>query len=315
MRLFGKKKEEDEKEESSQRTIKSKLKDLKPENRRKRKEPQKPWGKKERLFILSALLITVFVSIIFSLSSGNFELPKLPKFSLDNIFKGETIIVGNYEDVAKALREKKAEEITAKFKSMTQNLKGTYAFEVIDLNSGFKFGVNNDEVMQAASLIKLPLMLYAQGKADDSLLEAMGKRSDNSVFVKLVNKFGRKTIQDYIDSLGMTHTSLEENETTAFEIGDLFLKLYRDKEEKILMYLTDTIFENWIKAGVPENIRVAHKYGREVGVVNDAGIIYAKDPFILVIMSKGADLREADRELPNLTKMIYSEYISVQAER
>ncbi|MCJ7656648.1 MAG: hypothetical protein MUO55_02565, partial [Candidatus Atribacteria bacterium] len=34
------------------------FKDLQPENRKKRKEPKKPWGKKERLFILLVILLT-----------------------------------------------------------------------------------------------------------------------------------------------------------------------------------------------------------------------------------------------------------------
>lgn len=310
MRLFGREKEEDE--EVSPRRVKSKLKDLNPAYKKRRKEPVKPWGKKERLFILFLILITVFVSVFFSLSSGNFEFPKLPDFNLDNIFKGETVIVGNKKEVEKALKQKKAERVINEFKNRTKDLKGTYAFEVVDLSDGFKFGVNDSSVMQAASLIKLPLMLFVSGRVDDSKLEAMGKRSDNNVFKELVNKFGKKAIQDYIEGLGMEKTSLEENTTTPSEIGDLFLKLYKDKDEKMLGFLTDTIFEKWINAGVPEGTRVSHKYGRETGVVNDAGIIYSKTPFILVIMTQGVSELEADRLIPELTKMIYSEYAENQ---
>lgn len=288
------------------------VKDLKPENKRKRKEPVLPWGKKERLFVLALLLITVFVSIAFSLSSGNFKIPTLPDFSLDNIFKGETVIIGGKNAVEKAVNKKKAEEITTVFRDKTDDLKGTYAFQVIDPSSGFKFGVNEENAMQAASLIKLPLMLYSQGKVDDSKIEAMGKRSDNNVFNELLTKFGKTAVQDYIDSLGMKNTSLIENTTTPDEIGNLFVKLYKDKNEKMLDFLTDTIFEKWIKAGVPEGIKVSHKYGREVGVVNDAGIVYSKNPFILVIMTQGVDELEVDRLIPELTKMIYLEYAKTE---
>lgn len=298
--MFGKKEE----------TVKEdlKIKDLKPQNKRKRKEPVLPWGKKERLFILSLLVITVFVSVFFSFSSGNFEVPRLPNFSLDNIFKGETVIIGDKTAVEKAVRQKKAEKTVNDFKNRTGDLKGTWAFEVIDPSGDFRFGVNQENRMQAASLIKLPLMLYAEGKVDDSKLEAMGKRSDNNVFNELVKKFGKGTIQDYIDSLAMENTSLEENMTTPSEVGDIFLKLYKDKNEKILGFMTDTIFENWIKKGIPEGIRVSHKYGREIGVVNDAGIIYSQNPFILVIMTQEVNELEADRLIPELTKMIYWEY-------
>ena len=278
----------------------------------KKKEPTKSWDKKERLFILISLLITVLVSVFFSFSSGNFETPKFPDFNLDNIFKGETVIIGNEAAVKKAFRQKKAEKIITEFKNKTSNFKGTYAFEVIDFSDEFKFGVNQDVVMRAASLIKLPLMLFVSGRVDDSKLEAMGKRSDNNVFTELVNKFGKTTIQDYIDSLGMKNTSLSENSTTPSEVGDIFLKLYKDNNEKILGFMTDTIFEKWIKAGVPEGIKVSHKYGKEIGVVNDAGIIYSPNPFILVIMTQGVNEIEADRLIPELTKMIYLEYAKNQ---
>jgi len=278
----------------------------------KKKEPTKPWDKKERLFILISLLITVLVSVFFSFSSGNFEIPKFTDFNLDNIFKGETVIIGNEAAVKKAFRQKKAEKIITEFKNNTSNFKGTYAFEVIDFSDEFKFGVNQDVVMRAASLIKLPLMLFVSGRVDDSKLEAMGKRSDNNVFTELVNKFGKTTIQDYIDSLGMKNTSLSENSTTPSEVGDIFLKLYKDNNEKILGFMTDTIFEKWIKAGVPEGIKVSHKYGKEIGVVNDAGIIYSPNPFILVIMTQGVNEIEADRLIPELTKMIYLEYAKNQ---
>jgi len=289
-----------------------KIKDLKPENKKKRKEQNLPWGKKERLLILSSLLITVLVSVFFSFSSGNFEIPKFPNFSLDNIFKGETIIIGSKKEVEKAVRQKKVEKIINEFKDKTKELKGIYAFQVIDLSDGFKFGVNGESVMQAASLIKLPLMLYSQGKVDDSKLEAMGKRSDNNVFKELVAKFGKTTVQDYIDNLGMENTSIEDNTTTPSEVGNIFLKLYKDKNEKILGYLTDTIFEKWIRAGIPEEIKISHKYGREAGVVNDAGIIYSKNPFILVIMTQGVDEFEADRLIPELARMIYLGYAESQ---
>jgi len=54
MAIFGKKEDEFEEEEDfrSGRKITRKFKDLNPENKKRRKEPPKPWGKKERLIVL-----------------------------------------------------------------------------------------------------------------------------------------------------------------------------------------------------------------------------------------------------------------------
>lgn len=310
MVLFGKRQEEIDEEELDPTSFetsrgKRQFRDLKPENRRARKEPQKPWGKKERVIVLSILLSTVLTSFILDLSSHNFKLPGLPRLKFTkpgfDIFKGETIVIGNRQEEQMIMKEK----IIKEFKDKTKELSGVYALYVVNLDGNYSFGVGEDEIMQAASLIKLPLMLFADGKVDDAKIEAMGKRSDNTVFKELINKFGQDNLQKYIDSLGMTNTSLEKNETTPKEIGDLFKKIYIDKNEKILGFLTETIFESWLRAGIPQEIKVAHKYGREVHIVNDAGIVFAEKPFVLVLMSDGVVEREADAIFPELASLVY----------
>jgi beta-lactamase class A len=285
-----------------------KFKDLNSQNKRKRKEPAKPWGKRERILILILLILTVGASGFLALSSRNYKLPNLPRLSFTwpnlNPFKEGTIIIGR-KDTSFDKEKLKAQAIIKGFEEKTKSLSGVYALYVLDLSTGFSFGVNENEVMQAASLIKLPLMLYADGKVGDAKIEAMGKRSDNAVFNELVTKFGKDNLQKYIDNLGMANTSLENNETIPKEIGDLFQKIYTDKNEKILGFLTDTIFENWLVAGIPQEVRVAHKYGREVHVVNDAGIVFSGKPFVLVIMTDGVIEREADAIFPELARGVY----------
>ena len=69
--------------------------------------------------------------------------------------------------------------------------------------------------------------------------------------------------------------------------------------------------ESTPKAGKPvipdfdENIKVAHKYGRELHIVNDAGIVFSQKPYVVVIMSKGVVDEEADQAFPQLSKIIY----------
>lgn len=307
MALFGRKKEEDyEDEERDFEKTPRKIRDLKPENKKKRKEPVKPWGKKERYIVLSILLGTVLVSGVLALTARDLKLPGLPRlspFSLNfsNPFREEVINVGKIKDMNKV----RSEEIISEFKSKTDKLSGVYALYVVDLDNNYSFGVNENEVMQAASLIKLPVMLYVDGKVDDSKLEAMGKRSDNAVFSEMVKKFGKDTLQDYIDTLGMARTSIEENETTPKEIGDLFKGIYDDQNGKILTYLTDTIFEDWLAKGVPSDVRISHKFGREVHVVNDAGIVFATRPYVVVIMTQGIVESEANSIFPELSRLVY----------
>lgn len=101
MKLFGIKDnlpEEEDNAVDTGRKITKGLKDLKPENKKKRKEPPKPWGKRERFIVLAVLLATTIISAILlfgdsiksNLGKINFNLPKIDLSSI-NIFKGETI--------------------------------------------------------------------------------------------------------------------------------------------------------------------------------------------------------------------------------
>lgn len=273
------------------------IRDLRPENRKRRKEPPKPWGKGERYIVLVILLTTIFTAGVLALSARDFKLPGFPKFSFDfkNPFAEQVIVVGKRKD--------KSEKIIQEFENKTKNLSGTYALYVIDLSSGDSFGIDEEKIMQAASLIKLPVMLYSQDKVDDKKIEAMGKRSDNAVFNELIKKFGETELQSYIvKSLGMRNTSMIENRTTPKEVGDFFKKF---KDEPFMEFMTDTIFEDWLPKGLPAGVKVVHKFGREVHVVNDAGIVYSEKPYIVVIMTQGVVEKEADEVFSELSKLVY----------
>lgn len=139
----------------------------------------------------------------------------------------------------------------------------------------------------------------------------MGAQSDNTAFNIVSKLLGETKIQNTIDSLGMENTSYAENQTTPEDINLFFQKLYSGKvvteksKEEILEYLTDTIWEDRIPAGIPETIKVAHKIGTEIRVVSDAGIVFSARPFILTILSQDVNEIEAKQALPEITKKIY----------
>ena len=60
---------------------------------------------------------------------------------------------------------------------------------------------------------------------------------------------------------------------------------------------------------IPSEIEVAHKFGRETHVVNDAGIVFAQKPYFLVIMSKGVITREADDVIPTISDSVYQLWV------
>lgn len=177
----------------------------------------------------------------------------------------------------------------------------------INLDEVYKLQAS-DKITGAGSLQYKPLGYEITYRG---MAELMGNQSDNTAFGIISRKLGKEKIQELINALGMKNTSFAENKTSPEDIGLLFRKLYsegivheKDKQE-ILSFLTDTIWEDRIPAGVPKGIKVSHKIGTEVGVISDAGIVFAKKPFILVIMSEGANEIEAKKALPQITEKIY----------
>lgn len=205
-------------------------------------------------------------------------------------------------------------------KSLTKDLRGKYGVYIYRLGSQVEYGLKQEENFPAASLIKLPVILTLYQEAEKSNLnlddyremaEAMGKRSDNIAFNQIVELLGKEKIQQTIDLLDMKKTSFEKNETTPQDTALFFQKLYYgglvsdEHREEIFSFLTETIYENRIPAGVPEGIQVVHKIGTEIGSFSDAGIIFSERPFILVIISKNARESEANEVLPEITRAIW----------
>ena len=219
---------------------------------------------------------------------------------------------------------------------------------VVNLESGFNYGVSETEVFEPASLNKLPVML-AMYKGEESksislgtkyklkdtdkvsgagclsskpegyeityrdLIRLMGKQSDNTAFNIAKNILDEKKVKQAIDEIGMEQTVIfgEEQKTTPADIGLFFQKLWRgdlissEHRDELLDYLTDTAYEEWISAPVPFDIQVAHKFGRETHIVNDAGIVFTDSPYVIVIMSKGVVEGETDEFFPEFAEMVY----------
>src|SRR3989304_7306731 len=77
-----------------------KIKDLAPENRKKRKEPPKPWGRTERIIVLVFILLTILIPGVLAASARNWKLPGLPTIPLPKLSfdRGPIVIEGDDSD-------------------------------------------------------------------------------------------------------------------------------------------------------------------------------------------------------------------------
>lgn len=316
--------------------------DLKPENKKKRVEPPKPWGKFERYLIMAFFVGMAAIPSVLAVIARSGKLPNVPRLSVPR-----SMVEDRYTLYDRPQDTEDTSAVEAELKSLVADASGVYAVWVIDLTSGVSYGMNEREIITAASLIKLPVIaafyrevekgnlylgtIYTLNDADkiggsgsisgkpagteysyQDLVDAMGKQSDNTAFGVIRRVVGDETIVKTMKQLGMVDTDLANNETTAFDTAEFFRNLWVGKavepeyKESILESLTDTIYESWIPEGVPDSIKVAHKFGREVHVVNDAGIVMDDHPYVVAILTQGVVEKEADELIPQISRIIYA---------
>lgn len=88
--------------------------------------------------------------------------------------------------------------------------------------------------------------------------------------------------------------------------------LQRENSELALSILSETNFKSGIVAGLPDNVKVSHKYGERTfdnapeKQLHDCGIVYyEKSPYILCIMTKSKDFAKQETFIAGISKFIY----------
>lgn len=141
--------------------------------------------------------------------------------------------------------------------------------------------------------------------------------SDNTATRILVRHLSEGAIDAVFDSLDLPKdrengAAVISSKSYASILRSLYLSSYleRNHSNDILGILARTNFSDQIPAGVPSNIKVAHKIGiferpGEQPVHNDCGIVYAPNrPYALCIMVPGSS-ETAGRHMQYLSKMVY----------
>jgi beta-lactamase class A len=144
------------------------------------------------------------------------------------------------------------------------------------------------------------------------LLEFAGKNSDNTAANVIARIIGKGPIQAFINSRLMDNTNIVKNTTSPKEMGELFADVYADKifknqktKEFFYQTLSQTDYEDRISAGVPEGTLVVHKIGNQIQVWNDCGLVIAKNPYVLCILTDGTAEEEAKEVLPSISRLVW----------
>ena len=140
----------------------------------------------------------------------------------------------------------------------------------------------------------------------EQLNEAMITVSSNFATNLLIEKLGVGKIRATVDRLGASgmqvlrgvedQKAFEKglnNSTTARGLLVLFERIGRSKavdpksDAAMIAVLKRQKFNDGIPAGLPPGTEVAHKTGNITRIHHDAGIVYARRPYVLVILVRG----------------------------
>ncbi len=160
-------------------------------------------------------------------------------------------------------------------------------------------GADSDKVVYAALGKTLTLR---------QLCEAMITVSSNFATNLLIEKVGVENVRQTVRTLGADGMrvlrGVEDqkafdkglnNSTTARALLTIFERLGTSKavgakaDKEMIAVLKRQMFNDAIPAGVPPGTAVAHKTGNITRIHHDAGIVYARRPYVVVVLVRGVD--------------------------
>jgi len=159
------------------------------------------------------------------------------------------------------------------------------------------------------------------------LLEKLLKDSDNTALRAFLRNLDLEDLQFILDYYGIdisVENQKNENLITPKAISNMFLSLYfstilePDNSEYLLSLMTDTVFDIKTVAGLPDDIKVSHKFGEnyyeENKFFHDCGIMYIQESRIFYcIMTKGLDEGQSVESIGAITNEIYRYVIETKA--
>lgn len=181
--------------------------------------------------------------------------------------------------------------------------------------------VDSDKVGGSGTLATYPSRSRVSYR---DLMTLMITLSDNTATNILIREMGPDAVNKRMQSLGLTQTRLnrimmdtaavkrgEENYVTASDLNTLLKKIAASEVASpvlcgqmigMLKQNEDTLT---IPRLLPKTVAVAHKTGTLTYIRGDAGIVYARRPFVLSVLVQGIATKEAERIIGEIALVCY----------
>jgi beta-lactamase class A len=153
------------------------------------------------------------------------------------------------------------------------------------------------------------------------IVEYMIKYSDNNAVYILGKNIDKNILLNTYRDLGIEFPSLPSYTISVRTYSSFYRILYnatylsKEYSEKALKLLSELEFRDGLVAGVPEDVKVSHKFGeRNLGdgkkQIHDCGIVYySKTPYLLCIMTRGKENNELVRAVAKISKIVFDEIV------
>jgi len=188
---------------------------------------------------------------------------------------------------------------------------------------------NADEDSQQE--VQKPPTPFIKGKeyTVNELLFRMIAYSGNNSHVILAQAIDQNFLKKVYNDLSLPYSDFElssaiDNSISPKTFSTFFRILYNasylnyEYSQKALEFMTNSTFKDGLAAGLPEYIKVAHKFGERTvhdnatGQVyfrelHDCGIIYnSTDPYLLCVMTQGDNFENLKSVIKNISSLVYN---------
>lgn len=210
------------------------------------------------------------------------------------------------------------------------SLSGHYSVYVADVSGSRSVTYHPGDLMEAASVIKLPLAIYVEQQAQakaikmgdtveladgdfeggtgtlqstnnpgdkisyHDLLALLVQQSDNTAWQALDRALSKDKVDAYAASIGAPDCHQSDDQCSAQEAGQLIARLASGSlldsahTQDLLGLLESTAFNDRINYYLGGRT-IAHKVGMDGGVINDTGVVFGGQPFVVSVFTYGDD--------------------------
>jgi beta-lactamase class A len=196
------------------------------------------------------------------------------------------------------------------------------------------YSIDINQALLKENFVDPPSLVVGQNYTTKYLIERMIANSDNGAEILLLSHVNNSILNDVYRDLSLKIPSdtnadytISPKEYSAF-LRILYNSTYLTElnSEEALSIMAQSTYHDGIYAGIPNNVLVAQKYGERVNTdssgknvssleLNNCGIVYAKSPYVLCVMTKGPTNEETLQSiLKHISAIVYNYIVSVPSK-